>query len=139
VVSTHETTDQWLNDLVVELDRYAAVPDDVLWDIVTRDGSCVQLYVSGNEPEWTDERPTDRKLAAKICAGCPARRECLELELRTAGMGTTGVWGALCDEDRRALYPLWLARRQANGGYPLSQPANPADGRLGEAIRGWTE
>ncbi|EMD28841.1 hypothetical protein C791_7618 [Amycolatopsis azurea DSM 43854] len=35
----------------------------------------------------------------------------MELDLRTAGENTVGVWGALPDTDRRALFPVWLRRR----------------------------
>jgi len=38
------------------------------------------------------------------------QNECLELELRTAGEHSVGVWGALPEDDRRALYPHWLQR-----------------------------
>ncbi len=31
-------------------------------------------------------------------------------ELRLHGSKTVGVWGALPEDDRRALYPLWRAR-----------------------------
>jgi WhiB family redox-sensing transcriptional regulator len=50
-------------------------------------------------------------LAARMCVGCPVQRECLELELRTAGADSVGVWGALCEIDRRALHKVWQARR----------------------------
>ena len=53
----------------------------------------------------------DRALAARMCAGCPVQRECLEVELRTAGVETTGVWGGLCEVDRRALHTALLRRR----------------------------
>ena len=53
----------------------------------------------------------DRALAARMCAGCPVQRECLELELRTAGAETAGVWGGLCEVDRRALHTAWRGRR----------------------------
>jgi WhiB family redox-sensing transcriptional regulator len=43
-------------------------------------------------------------LAARLCAGCPVRRECLEFELRTAGADTVGVWGGLSEDDREAIY-----------------------------------
>lgn len=106
----------YLAALAAELDRYAHVPDDVLLDIVQRDGSCTWIYASGEVPDWTGDDLTDRKLAAKICARCTARLACLELELRTAGPFTLGVWGALSEHDRRALYPLWVARRQSMEG-----------------------
>ena len=35
--------------------------------------------------------------------------ECLELELRMFGEQTVGVWGALGEDDRRALVPLLAA------------------------------
>lgn len=103
--------------IAADLDRFADVPDGVLLEIVTRDGRCLWL-VSGDEqaPEWDGEELTDRELAARLCAECSARRACLELELRTAGLDTLGVWGGLSEEDRRALYPVWLARRGRRGG-----------------------
>lgn len=106
------------NEVAAELDRYAHVPDDVLWDVVTRDGACMALYAEDGGPDFTGNLRSDRELTARVCAGCPVRRECLELELRTGGAATVGVWGALSEEDRRAVYPVWLARRQAeqNGG-----------------------
>nr|WP_033438346.1 WhiB family transcriptional regulator [Saccharothrix sp. NRRL B-16314] len=102
--------------IAADLDRFAAVPDEVLLEIVTRDGRCLWLVSGDESPEWDDEELTDRELAAWLCAECPARRACLELELRTAGVGTVGVWGGLSDEDRRALYPVWRARRSRMGG-----------------------
>lgn len=102
----------YFEELAARLDRFAQVPDDVLWDIVTGEGACMTLYASGLEPEWTNVDLTDRELAARICAGCTARWACLELELRTHGGRSLGVWGALPAEDIRALYPVWLARRQ---------------------------
>ncbi|GHF44542.1 hypothetical protein GCM10017566_16850 [Amycolatopsis bartoniae] len=107
----------YLSALAAELDRYANVPDDVLEGIVRRDGSCIWLYTTGEAPDWTGDDLTDRELAASICAGCTTKLACLELELRTAGPFTLGVWGALSQEDRRDLYPIWRARRTGmNGG-----------------------
>ncbi|WP_371505058.1 WhiB family transcriptional regulator [Allokutzneria sp. NRRL B-24872] len=103
--------DDFFEVLAAELDRYADVPTDVLAEIMTRDGACMWLYANDSEPKWTGDDLTDRELAARICAGCPVRRECLELEFRTAGEFSLGVWGALCEDDRRAVYPIWLARR----------------------------
>jgi WhiB family redox-sensing transcriptional regulator len=103
--------------VAADLDRYAEVPDDVLLEIVTTDGTCMWL-VANDEPDWTDEALTDRELAARLCAGCPVQHECLELELRTAGEHTVGVWGALSEDDRRAVYRVWLARRHRGGRQP---------------------
>lgn len=108
--------DDYLERLAAALDRYADVPDDVLLEIVTRDGACMWFYADEDQPDWTGDDLTDRELAAQICANCTVRLECLELELRTAGANTLGVWGALSEDDRRALYPLWLARRDRSGG-----------------------
>ncbi len=94
------------------LDRFEHVPDGVLWAIVTREGSCMWLYRLGLEPEWTGDEP-DRELATRSCAGCPVRAECLEFELRIAGEQTVGVWGALNEDDRRALHKVWSCRRRA--------------------------
>ncbi|MEV6603874.1 WhiB family transcriptional regulator [Kutzneria sp. NPDC051319] len=101
--------------IAADLDRYAEVPDDVLMEIVTTDGACMWLVATDDEPEWMNEALTDRELAARLCAGCPVQRECLELELRTAGEHTVGVWGALSEDDRRAVYRVWLARRRQGG------------------------
>lgn len=115
-------SDDFLSQVAADLDRYASVPDDELWEIVTRDGACMLLYRLDLEPEWTGDDLTDRELAARICADCPVRRECLELELRTSGDATLGVWGALPAEDVRALYPMWRSRRRQCGGQLGDEP-----------------
>ncbi|GDY33273.1 WhiB family transcriptional regulator [Gandjariella thermophila] len=102
--------DLWLIGIAWRLDRLRWVPRAVLAEIVRRDGMCMWVRAYGDEPPWQDEPLTDRELAALLCAGCSVQDECLELELRTAGEQTTGVWGALSDDDRRALYPHWLQR-----------------------------
>ncbi|HEX5403741.1 MAG TPA: WhiB family transcriptional regulator [Pseudonocardiaceae bacterium] len=102
--------DNWLIEIAARLDRLIHVPTDVLADIVMADGACVWCYGEGDPPPLTGEDTPDRELAARICAGCPVQDECLELELRYAGPETVGVWGALAEDDRRALYPLWRAR-----------------------------
>lgn len=92
------------------LDRLRWVPVDVLADVVMKDGSCVWAFADGNPPELTGHDTIDRELASRLCAGCPVKDECLELELRTAGENTVGVWGSLNERDRRALYPHWRQR-----------------------------
>jgi WhiB family transcriptional regulator, redox-sensing transcriptional regulator len=109
--------EEFFTQVAADLDALESVPDDVLFDIVTRDGVCMLLYRLELEPEWTGDDLTDRDTAAQICARCPVRRECLELELRTSGEHSLGVWGALPAEDVRALYPVWQSRRQARGRY----------------------
>ncbi|WP_020673141.1 WhiB family transcriptional regulator [Amycolatopsis nigrescens] len=88
------------------LDRLRWVPTDVLTDIVTSEGVCMWPSPDDGPP---DAR-TDSELAKLLCGGCQVQDECLELELRTAGAETVGVWGAMTDDDRRALYPHWLRR-----------------------------
>ena len=76
------------------------------------------------------EGPPDRELAARLCAGCPVRRECLEFELRTAGAETVGVWGGLDEDDRRALHAIWSVRA-ARGPRP-AQTDNESEQEGGE-------
>lgn len=102
--------------IAAELDRYVAVPTDVLTDVATRDGRCMTAYEDGEGPEWTGLDIADRALARRLCGGCPVWRECLELELRTAGPATVGVWGALAEDDRRAVHERWAVRRSARRG-----------------------
>ncbi|WP_236796314.1 WhiB family transcriptional regulator [Amycolatopsis sp. GM8] len=97
------------------LDRVADVPDEVLADLVTRDGLCFWVFDRSEMPQLTGENTPDRELAARLCAGCPVIDECLELELRQAGETTVGVWGALADTDRRAVYRFWRWRRRSHG------------------------
>lgn len=106
-----------LHAIAVSLDRLRHVPTDVLDRIVGRHDACLWTHTVGDPPEPSSVEAADRELAARICAECPAHEECLELELRTAGADTVGVWGGLSEKDRRELYPLWRARRdQLDGG-----------------------
>ncbi len=101
----------WLNSVATRLDRLRHVPTDVLAEIVQRHDTCLWTDHLGEPPEVSRLCNPDRELAARLCAECPVQAECLELELRTAGAETVGVWGGMTDEDRRDLYPLWRARR----------------------------
>lgn len=103
-------------EIADKLDRYAVVPDDVLTEIVTRDGLCFWAFDRTEIPELSGEDTPDRELAARMCAGCPVVDECLELELRSAGADTVGVWGALADSDRRAVHRIWQLRRANQAG-----------------------
>ncbi|HKS45137.1 MAG TPA: WhiB family transcriptional regulator [Amycolatopsis sp.] len=98
-------------DVAAGLDELEAVPTGVLSDVVTRDGACMWLTTGPEHPEWDGDEMTDRSVAARICADCGVRDECLELEFRTAGFATFGVWGALAEDDRRAAYLAWSQRR----------------------------
>ncbi|MEV6624951.1 WhiB family transcriptional regulator [Amycolatopsis sp. NPDC051106] len=104
-------TEHDYEEMAARLDQYADVPNDVLTNLVTKDGLCFWAFDRADMPELTGDDPPDRELAARLCAGCPVIDECLELDLRTAGRDTLGVWGALPDTARHALYPVWLQRR----------------------------
>ncbi|EHY91104.1 WhiB family transcriptional regulator [Saccharomonospora azurea] len=93
-----------------KLDRFDAVPDDVLCHVVTRDGLCFWVFDRDAMPELTGDGDSDRELAAALCAGCPVTNACLELELRTSGEETVGVWGGLAEDDRREVYRVWKRR-----------------------------
>lgn len=94
------------------LDELAAVPTQLLGCWVTDRGRCVWETAIGKEPEWTENAESDRDLADRLCAGCPVRSECLELELRVGGAESVGVWGGLNEADRRALHEVWSRRRR---------------------------
>lgn len=96
------------------LDHLATVRTDSLVHRVINRGQCIELLCTGRSPELTGDRSRDRELATRVCAACPVQQECLELELRW-GTPTTGVFGALPGEDRRALLPYWRARRTRRG------------------------
>ncbi|WP_410674125.1 WhiB family transcriptional regulator [Amycolatopsis sp. cmx-4-68] len=88
------------------LDRLRWVPTEVLTDVVTSEGVCMWPPPDDGPPD----ADSDGELAERLCGGCPVRDECLELELRSAGLDTVGVWGGMTDDDRRALHPVWLRR-----------------------------
>lgn len=117
--------DGWLVEIVKRLTRLRRVPSRVLAEIVARDGACLEVSTDDEPPRWLHEDGTDRELATRLCRGCPVQWECLELELRMFGEQTVGVWGALGEDDRRALVPHWRqanARPAASPG-PRPQPA----------------
>ncbi|MGH8881915.1 MAG: WhiB family transcriptional regulator, partial [Stackebrandtia sp.] len=98
--------------IATQLDWWRQFPTDVLTTVVVRRGLCFWHLWPAEEPDWDDCAPSDRELAARLCAECPVIDQCLELDLRTAGVDTTGVWGAMAEDDRRALHPIWQRRRQ---------------------------
>jgi WhiB family redox-sensing transcriptional regulator len=108
-VVNHDDTPDY-DALAAGLDRWRQVPTEALRDVVMRRGLCLWGLWPAQEPDW--DAPSDRDLAAQLCAGCPVIDQCLELDLRTAGACTTGVWGALREDDRRALHRVWQCHRQ---------------------------
>lgn len=95
---------RWLVETAARLDALTNVPNEALADAVARDGACMYTHPAGDPPSWLFEDGDDRGVAARLCAGCPVRDPCLELELRLFGDLTVGVWGALGEEDRRVLH-----------------------------------
>ncbi|MGH3834338.1 MAG: WhiB family transcriptional regulator [Pseudonocardiaceae bacterium] len=111
----HDDTPDY-DAIAARLDRWRQVPTDVLTAVVVRGGLCFWRLWPSEEPDWDDCAPSDRSLAARLCAGCPVIDQCQELDLRTAGTDTTGVWGAMAEDDRRALHPIWQRHRQEQDG-----------------------
>lgn len=99
-----------LNEIADRLAHLRFVPTDVLMDIVQSQGGCLWSITEGEPSDPSGEDP-DRELATELCSGCSAKYACLELELRLHGKETQGVWGGLSEQDRRALYLLWLEHR----------------------------
>ena len=97
--------------IAANLDPMERVPTDALYRSVSRDGACGWVRTTGEEPQWTGDDAADRELTAPICGRCPVQRECLELEFRTAGCATAGVWGPLPEHERRTAYLAWADRR----------------------------
>jgi WhiB family transcriptional regulator, redox-sensing transcriptional regulator len=96
-----------LTGIARRLARLRWVPTGELAKIVADGGACMEVSADDGPPRWLHEAGTDRELAARLCRGCPVQQECLELELQMFGDQTVGVWGALGEDDRRALVPHW--------------------------------
>ncbi|MGH8965816.1 MAG: WhiB family transcriptional regulator, partial [Actinomycetes bacterium] len=67
-------------------------------------------------PGWLFDEYTDPALTVRLCARCPVRDECTELELRLAGGRAVGMWGAYGEAGRQALYRVWRADDPARSG-----------------------
>lgn len=108
----HHGDEEYFEQVAARLDRLEQVPTEVLADLIIRDGACTWVGVYADQPEWTGDDESDRELAARLCAACSRRDECLELEFRTTGYATSGVLGGFAEYDRRAVYLAWLERRE---------------------------
>lgn len=104
--------EEFHEDVAASLDQFVDVGTDELHDAVARNGLCQWIYASKDAPEWSGDDQVDRAMVADICAVCPVAAECLELELRTTGYATDGIWGLLAVEDRRRVFLPWLQRRE---------------------------
>ena len=96
-------------------------------NLVVSRGLCLWGLWPAQEPDWT----SDRELAADRAQDARSLRSASSRELRTAGASTTGVWGAMPEDDRRALHRIWRQRRQQQ------DPSEHRDGRA-ETLTGIT-
>jgi WhiB family redox-sensing transcriptional regulator len=106
---------RWLVETAARLDALTSLPCEELGDVVARGGACMRTHPDGDPPSWLFEDGDDREIAARLCAGCSVRDPCLELELRLFADLTVGVWGALGEEDRRALHRYRQVQRLGGG------------------------
>jgi WhiB family redox-sensing transcriptional regulator len=104
--------DDRLTAVAASLEWVRPASDDVLGAAVVRHGSCMDVLPDGDRPGWLFDDQTDSTVAARVCAGCPVRDECLELELRLFGAQQLGMWGGLGEDERRALHPVWARLRE---------------------------
>ena len=121
----------WLAEIAQRLRRLRSVPSAVLADAVAERGACMTVPIADEPPGWLFDHGTDREVAARLCAGCPVQSECLELELRLFGEQTVGVWGALGEDDRRAVVPYWrhgVAEPPSSDSGESRGPSGGADG-----------
>lgn len=84
---------QDVSAVAARLRRLRAVDDDTLGAAVRRAGACLEPGADGTAPGWLHDRYTDPARAARLCAACPVRDECTELELRLIGDRAVGLWG----------------------------------------------
>lgn len=95
--------------VVARLRRLRFVDDDTLGAAIRSAAACLEAGADGTAPGWLHDEYTDPRRAARLCAGCPVRDECTELELRLAGDRAVGLWGAAGEGGRQALYRVWCA------------------------------
>jgi len=93
--------------VVARLRRLRSVSNEALGAVIRGRGACLEPLPNGVAPGWLHDEYTDPDLAASLCARCPVRDECTELELRLADDHLVGLWGAYGEHGRRALHRLW--------------------------------
>jgi len=59
----------------------------------------------------TGQALTQIEQAKSVCAACPVKVECLEFALATNQ--DSGIWGGLCEEERRAIRRQRAARARS--------------------------
>jgi WhiB family redox-sensing transcriptional regulator len=106
--------DDAVSAVVARLRRLRGVDDDALGAAIRRAAACLEPQEDGQAPGWLHDEDTAPDLAVRLCAGCPVRDECTELELRLAGDRSVGMWGAYGEHGRQALHRLWKAANAAD-------------------------
>jgi hypothetical protein len=102
----------WAVEIVERLEWFRTATDDELGSAVVRRGACLE---GADAPGWLFDSDELREVSAGHCAVCPARDECLELELRVLGGRVCGMGGALGEGGRRVLHPVWSSSRRDGG------------------------
>ncbi|GAA1195403.1 WhiB family transcriptional regulator [Pseudonocardia alaniniphila] len=114
--SAVESNEDSLVVIAERLDFLRSATNDALGAIVVGAGSCMARTSDGDLPGWLFDSATPESVAARLCGTCPVRDECLELELRLFRDQKLGMWGALGESGRCAVYPVWSQRRDGEAG-----------------------
>lgn len=109
--AVNSSGDVSLAAIAEHLDYLRDVTDDALGRSVIGAGLCVDETADPDQPGWPLDDTVNDAVVVLICAGCPVADQCLELELRLFGAERHGLWGSLGEDGRRALHPMWAARR----------------------------
>jgi WhiB family redox-sensing transcriptional regulator len=118
-----------VSTVVARLRSLRFVDDDALGAVVRGGAACLEAGADGTAPGWLHDEYTDPGHAARLCAGCPVRDECTELELRLIGDQTVGLWGAFGEGGRQALHRVWRVA-DVDDGTTGSAPDRETGGRL---------
>jgi WhiB family redox-sensing transcriptional regulator len=106
--------DDEVSAVVARLRRLRDVHDDALGAAIRQAGACLEPQEDGQAPGWLYDEYTHPDLSVRLCAGCPVRDECTELELRLAGDRAVGMWGAYGEAGRQALHRVWQTDGSTN-------------------------
>jgi WhiB family redox-sensing transcriptional regulator len=117
--------------------RFGTITSSERVTLLSVKGLCAQP--DRDPEEWFSDRSRggqsrlrDRREAARLCAGCPVVRECLEYAVGTRQR--YGVWGGMSERDRTVLTRATGRRpRPATGaGQPRRRtPIDQPDGQSG--------
>jgi WhiB family redox-sensing transcriptional regulator len=106
--------DDEVSAVVARLRLLRSVDDDALGAAIRGAAACLEPQEDGQAPGWLHDEYTDPDLAVRLCAACPVRDECTELELRLAGDRAVGMWGAYGEGGRQALHRVWQTDESTN-------------------------